>query len=451
MNDPLAGIQQGLEALRAVWGYQPVHDRYVEVDELSAPQTIAAHEGLAALQRQLDAVQARVAAKIARESQRDLGADSLAKQQGFRSPIALVAATTGSSGGDAARLIKVGEATTPRMTLTGERMPAKHPHAAACLDAGSLSTRAASMIITMLDRIAFRCSPADLDAAERTLCEQAPGLALDQLAKVIARAEAHLDPDGVEPREHDLRAETAVHIFERDGLIHLSGKFDPAMGAPVKIAIEGVVTAEFRAATDSAVPGDDSRSVPQRQADALALICSRALADDSGLPAGGATVVVRVSADDLEAGVGSAEIDGIAQPVSVATARRLAADAGIIACVLGGASEILDWGRVKRLFTKAQKLALVERDGGCANCGLPPGMCKVHHLRWWVRDAGPTDLDNGVLLCESCHHRIHDNGWEIRIDGTGTRAKVWFIPPPHVDPARVPRLGGRARFDYVAA
>ncbi len=84
-------------------------------------------------------------------------------------------------------------------------------------------------------------------------------------------------------------------------------------------------------------------------------------------------------------------------------------------------------------------------------CGAPPSHAKAHHLRWWVRDAGPTDLANGVLLCTSCHHRIHDNGWDIRIGGVGTRAKVWFIPPPHVDPARTPRLGGRARFDFQAA
>ena len=87
---------------------------------------------------------------------------------------------------------------------------------------------------------------------------------------------------------------------------------------------------------------------------------------------------------------------------------------------------------------------------GAAMCGAPPGHTKVHHIRWWARDAGPTDLANGCLLCESCHHRIHDNGWEIRIEGLGIRAKVWFIPPPHVDPDRTPRLGGRARYDFAA-
>ncbi|WP_258567135.1 HNH endonuclease [Microbacterium sp. Se5.02b] len=77
-------------------------------------------------------------------------------------------------------------------------------------------------------------------------------------------------------------------------------------------------------------------------------------------------------------------------------------------------------------------------------------MTKAHHIRWWKRDRGPTDLSNGVLLCETCHHRIHDNGWEIRVDGGGGCGRVWFVPPAAVDSARVPRLGGRARFDIAA-
>ena len=75
----------------------------------------------------------------------------------------------------------------------------------------------------------------------------------------------------------------------------------------------------------------------------------------------------------------------------------------------------------------------------------------MHHLRWWLRDGGATDLSNGVLLCDSCHHRVHDNGYEVRIDGAGVQADVWFIPPPWVDPARTPRRGARKRFDFIAA
>ncbi|WCM54779.1 HNH endonuclease [Microbacterium sp. EF45047] len=74
----------------------------------------------------------------------------------------------------------------------------------------------------------------------------------------------------------------------------------------------------------------------------------------------------------------------------------------------------------------------------------------AHHLRWWMRDGGGTDLSNGILLCVACHHRIHDDGWEIRIEGTGVTATPVFIPPPWLDPQRTPRRGGRARFDLAA-
>lgn len=194
----------------------------------------------------------------------------------------------------------------------------------------------------------------------------------------------------------------------------------------------------------------DERSVAQMRVDALADLCRHALGCEKTPTGASTTVVVRVHLDDLQAGVGVGTIDGIDQPISIAAVRRMAADAQIIPCVLGGDSEILDWGRTKRLFTPAQKLALVERDGGCAFCGLPPSMTVAHHLRWWARDHGRTDLDNGILLCVACHHRVHDDGWDIRIEGKGTAAKIWFIPPPWLDPERTPRLGGRARYDLAA-
>ncbi len=455
------------------------------VDGLDHAELVALNSTIGALRRRVEAVHARVASEIARQSRPELGADGLAKKNGYRSPAILIAATTGTTVGDAARLVTVGEATAPRRMFSGADAPARHPHVAAALSAGRIGMPGASAIIAMLDRVALRADATAVDDAEQLLAGRAAGLTLDQLGKMIARVEAHLDPDGLEPQEHELRRERSMVMFERGGMMHLNAKLDPESAAPVRAAIEAIVTAEFRnegsaasagggadagagagfdaraggadghgaACGGVAEPGDADaprRTLPQRRADALALLASHVLGCSDDAPIEGATVVVRVTLADLQAGTGSATIDGIDRPVSIPAARRLAASGGVIPCVLGGDSEILDWGRRKRLFTPAQRLALAERDGGCAMCGLPPGMTKAHHIRWWARDAGPTDLDNGVLLCETCHHRIHDNGWEIRVDGRGVDGRVWFVPPAHVDLERTPRLGGKARFACVA-
>ena len=350
------------------------------------------------------------------------------------------------------------------MTLTGAEAPARHPVVAEALTDGAISVAAAAAIVGLLDRVAFRSSHEVLTEAERSLVGQASGLSLNHLQKILQRAEAWLDPDGVEPREDELRFIRSVQIREeRDGMVVLTAKLDPRLRPQSRPPSKPIVGAELRHREAEVSPmrtrriGDPSHRL---QADALATICRHVLGCDAAdAPTAGATVVVRVGLEALESGTGFGTIDGLIQPVSVATIRRMAAGGKIIPCVLDGDGEILDFGRSRRLFSPAQKLALVERDGGCAMCGLPPGMTQVHHIRWWERDAGPTDLANGILLCVRCHHRIHDDGWEIRIDGVpgasvsrvGVRSRVSFIPPAHVDRDRVPRLGGRARFDYLAA
>jgi hypothetical protein len=57
--------------------------------------------------------------------------------------------------------------------------------------------------------------------------------------------------------------------------------------------------------------------------------------------------------------------------------------------------------------------ALVARDGGCAfpGCDRKPRWCDAHHLKHW-EDDGPTDLDNGCLLCRR-HHTLVHNGWTL--------------------------------------
>lgn len=444
----LSGLHEAVSRLDEAWSGAG------DATGLARDQLIDVNEAIGVLQRRLDAVQAGVAARIAHESRAELGAGGLAKQQGFRSAAKLIAAATGIAGGEASRLVLVGEATAFRTDLLGARLPARYPRVRAALEEGALGVSAAALIIGLLERCRVKVGAQRVAEGERLLVSAAIGLALDDVRKVITRAEAWLDPDGLEPKSDEQRSRRSLTLFERDGMVHLNAILDAETAAPVVAAIRGFVTAAFAArkdAPDADSPDADRRSVQMIQADSLAVFCAHVLGCESRrVPLAGATVIVRMSLADLVSGSGAATIDGIDQSISAGAARRMAAAGGVIPCVLGGDSQILDWGREKRLFTRAQRLALVERDGGCAMCGLPPEMTKAHHIRWWQRDHGPTDLSNGILLCETCHHRIHDNDWEIRIDGVGTAARVWFIPPRYVDLAQRPRLGGRSRFDVAA-
>jgi len=444
----LTALHEAISRLDALWADAD------DSNDLTRAELVSVTDAVAHVQRRLDAVQVDVAASLARESRVELGPDSLAKQQGYRTPGRMLAATLGVSTGDALRLIKVGEATAPRTDLVGGKLPAKYPLVREALRAGTVSAQGAAMIIELLDRCRIAAGAERIAEGERMLAEAAVGLGLDELRKLVTRAEAWLDPDGVEPREDEKRAQRLLNVFERNGMIHFNGRMDAECGAPVVAALRGYVSAAFAArkdAVDPDAPDADRRTVAMIQADALSVFCSHMLGCTATAPVlAGATVIVRMNLDDLTAGNGYATIDGVDQPIGAGAVRRMAASGGVIPCVLGADSEILDWGRRRRFFTPVQRLALVERDGGCAMCGLPPQMTRAHHLRWWQRDDGPTDLSNGVLLCETCHHRIHDNGWEIQIDGGGTTAHVWFIPPGYVDSARKPRLGGRARFDIAA-
>ena len=93
--------------------------------------------------------------------------------------------------------------------------------------------------------------------------------------------------------------------------------------------------------------------------------------------------------------VGGAQIAGatVREPLSAGAARRIACDAGLIPAVLGGPSEVLDWGRARRTATAAQRRALALRDRGCTfpGCDRPPDWCEAHHLvRVGTRRGRPT-------------------------------------------------------------
>ena len=82
-----------------------------------------------------------------------------------------------------------------------------------------------------------------------------------------------------------------------------------------------------------------------------------------------------------------------------------------------------------RAPTAAQRRALIARDGSCVGCGAPPGECEAHHIFPW-KSGGKTRIDNLVLVCWSCHDRIHDNNWRVVVQNGQYR----LVPPDSEHP-----------------
>jgi hypothetical protein len=130
----------------------------------------------------------------------------------------------------------------------------------------------------------------------------------------------------------------------------------------------------------------------------------------------GATLIVRLDHDTLIDGLKAATLS-TGTRISASQARLMACNAGIIPQVFNGKSLPLDHGHEQRLFTKTQRQALDNRDGGCTfpSCDRPPQWCEAHHWRTRWSDGSETRLDDGVLICPFHHRTIHDSGWTIRM------------------------------------
>lgn len=458
-----------------------------DVAGLARAELLELSRDLAGLRRAVDVSLAQVAAEIDRRSTADAGVSGLAAREGFRSTGELIARATGGSVADARRLVAVGSliadagagdsgfggAALVDGAVTGGVVTGGVARVLSPL--GQLRAAIASAVaereISVDAAAAFTAALAGLpdtdvtrDLFARALAKAKPsgigeGLALHEVRKLVWRAQALADPAAWEVREERQYGERYAGLRDdADGMVTLTARLTPLDAAPVRAVLDANVRWAMQQRRDD--PGSDTRTPMQMRADILVSLCRHALDCDQPTSGVKTTVVVRMTRAELAAGLGVGEADGVAQPLSASSLRRAAADAEVIPAVLGGDSGVLDWGRARRLFTASQRLALVERDGGCAWCNAPPSWCEAHHIRWWERDAGPTDLSNGVLLCARCHHRIHRDGWEIEVrpglaaggeaGDASRRAVVWLTPPRSVDPARTPRVGGRERYDIAA-
>lgn len=413
----------------------PDHQELASLDDATL---LSLQAEVAESRRQLDALSARLSAEVGRRSAPELGYSGLAQRSGSRTPEALVQRITGVTRGEARAFIRVGGA------LDGSS-PWLAPVAAA-MTTGKLSIAAAYGIVAGLGEPGSSVSDDDLTEAAHRLVAVAGQTTPERIAAAARSIRDDLDREGVADREALLRDKRFVRLIPQpDGMTKIYGLLDPESAAVVVAAVDSItaprrggprfVDAEAVARSERIV--DDPRTTDQLAADGLVDMIKLATMADRGSLFGvsAPTVRLHVALAELRVGVGSASLEGQSSHVSMATAARLACAGGYVPVLFDG-SQPLDVGRSERLFTWRQRVALAARDGGCVfpECDRPPSWCEAHHIDFWARDEGSTDISRGVLLCRHHHMLMHNNGWEI----DERAGEHWLIPPASIDASCAP-------------
>jgi Domain of unknown function (DUF222)/HNH endonuclease len=226
---------------------------------------------------------------------------------------------------------------------------------------------------------------------------------------------------------------------DREGMKHISGVFDPDLGAEIEATVRRKAEERWRAECS----GREDRPVPAsqltewRMAQALGEVCRRAdgadVRDGRHRPA---RVGVTMTLENLRGAADSPaqRMDGT--PVPAAVARRMACERGVIPIVLGGRSVPLDWGRARRFAQPQQVDALELQYPTCTlfGCTVPADWCDVHHIVPFEH-GGPTNLDNLTFGCDHCHDLVHRPGWGVEklADGVvrswAPNGQEWFHHP----------------------
>lgn len=401
---------------------------------------VALQSAVSMHRRALDAVASLAAGEIARRSRRDLGHAGLAQSRGFRSAEEFIQSVSGASRIEAGKLVHVGS----MMIATDSAYhspPAWHALLASALKRGGASVDAVESILRGLGEPDSSITPPQLRAAAEQLLVESLTLNVDQLYRRARLLRDELDQNGIVRREKERRDLRYFRIFRRiDGMVGGSFLLDQEDGALFTSAIDAALSprrggprfVDAAANAEAAKLLADPRTNDQLAADTLMEMIRLAVDADPGTVFGYRRPAVRVIVTENSIGRrGSGTLEGMPDPVSFGTVERHLCDTGAIGLFFDDDGRCLNVGRDQRLFTERQRIGMAVRDGGCLfpECERPPSHCEAHHINQWLRDAGRTDLNDGVLLCRFHHLLLHNNGWAIERTG----AKYTLVPPRAVD------------------
>ncbi|GAB3027962.1 hypothetical protein GCM10011376_16700 [Nocardioides flavus (ex Wang et al. 2016)] len=288
----------------------------------------------------------------------------------------------------------------------------------------------------VIDR-ALTALPASVDAetlarAEVHLVEKAGEFGPRELGRIGRRILDVVAPEIAEAAEAARLADLEAHAAQQtrltlrrlgDGTTRISGRIPDLAATRLATYLEAYANPRK---PDAERSGDAVARLPypRRLGEAFTQLIEAIDPERMPLHGGDATtLVVTVDLAALQADLATADLVGgglvpgddlTGDRITAAQARRLACTAKILPAVLGADSLPLDLGRARRLFSPAQRKALLVRDRTCRaeGCDVPGTWCDAHHLDPW-HTGGRTDLADGVLLCNHHHHRIHDDAFRV--------------------------------------
>jgi hypothetical protein len=326
--------------------------------------------------------------------------------------------------------------------------------------AGAVSLAAADVIRRGLGVADDAVTETQLRAEAERLIAQASTVTPELLLRLARQSRAELDHAAVERGEKERASMRYVRRFRRDGMSGGSWLLpDEDGGLEIDTALRLLLAARTGGPrfteVDERLPDAeaairDARTIEQVLADGFAQIFHIGIAAEPSIVPGAQRAAVRVVVEHsvLEARRGSALLEDTLTAVTFGKLEEYLCEGGTVAVVVDQHGDIVNFGREQRLFTARQRAALAVRDGGCRfpDCEKPPSWCEAHHVDFWARDRGKTDLENGVLLCRYHHMLMHNASWEIlRREGA-----FWARPPAAIDseqtlvemPSRNPIVAG---------
>ena len=287
---------------------------------------------------------------------------------------------------------------------------------------GQISNRHATVIGKALQDLPAGTTPAQREFCEKALIRDAQRYSPTDLATRARRItdqykpEPEVDADEdrlLRRREALARAKTSFQLWDNhDGT--WSGRFTlPELHGRIAKTILDAYTAPRRSHLDPAA--DSFEPLDKRQGKAFCSVLEHVPTDK--LPQTGGTpirIVITIDESKLQSKVAAATL-ATGERISAGELRRLAANHDIIPAVLGTDSVPIDLGRAARYFSKDQRDALAVMDGGCTapGCDRPPSWCEVQHTDRWD-PGGNTDLRDGTLHCNACHHTADAEGWKYQ-------------------------------------